>query len=136
MAGSILIPNWVKKYVGIPYVDKGRDEEGVDCYGLVRMVYADTFNISLPSLSDTYDSAKDASQTLKDNGLMNDRWVSIKDAIEGAVVLLKITGNGKHVGIMISPTHMLHSLKGHNSAIEPVYGLKWQHRVEGFYVYI
>ena len=53
----MLLP-WVKEYVGIPFSDLGRTrEEGVDCWGLVRLVYDEVYGVLLPQLSDQYESA-------------------------------------------------------------------------------
>ena len=39
---------WANEYVGLPWRWGGRDRIGVDCYGLLRMVYADMLEITLP----------------------------------------------------------------------------------------
>lgn len=36
------------RYIGIPYKYKGRDFSGVDCYGLVYLIYKKEKNLNLP----------------------------------------------------------------------------------------
>lgn len=43
-----MIPKWVGQYVGLPYKPGGRDESGIDCYGLLRLVLEREANIRLP----------------------------------------------------------------------------------------
>ncbi len=40
----------MRKYVGIPYKHLGRDTKGLDCYGLVVLIYKDKLDIELPDV--------------------------------------------------------------------------------------
>jgi len=40
------------KYIGLPYKNKGRNFNGVDCYGIVYLIYKEEKNINLPDFSD------------------------------------------------------------------------------------
>lgn len=49
--------NSLNDYSFIPYVENGRDEKGLDCWGLVRCVWRDVFsNGELPLLSGVAES--------------------------------------------------------------------------------
>ena len=134
------LPVWLNIYKNIPYKSKGRTLEGVDCYGIVRMIFAERFGIMLPSYSDNY---TDASDTLSTSGAIlehldtDPHWVSVrqKDAYRGDVVLLTIHGTPMHMGLVVSTTMMLHTLKGHNSCLESWNGVRWASRIYGFYRY-
>ena len=39
---------WVNDYVGVPYVENGRDRAGWDCWGVVLAVYRDRLGVELP----------------------------------------------------------------------------------------
>lgn len=39
------------KYLGIPFLHKGRDHNGIDCYGLIVLFYWQEFGIKIPDYS-------------------------------------------------------------------------------------
>lgn len=39
---------WLNDYIGIPYRFGGRDIDGVDCYGLCKLIYENEFEETLP----------------------------------------------------------------------------------------
>lgn len=41
--------HWSARYVGIPFLDGGRDELGCDCWGIHRLIYRNEKGIELPS---------------------------------------------------------------------------------------
>lgn len=123
-----------EKYVGIPYAEKGRDITGLDCYGLVRLIYKNEYKIDLPSFSAEY--------TADDNNRIQDLIAQYKEGWEstdipsaGDIVLFRIFGVESHVGLVISPTHFIHVRENQDSAIESLSAHKWSKRIVGFFKY-
>ena len=41
-----------EKYINLPYKHKGRDFSGIDCWGLVYLVYKEEKNILIPNFTE------------------------------------------------------------------------------------
>ena len=112
-------------YVGIPY--GFRDDPGLDCYQLTKEVLEKEFDQQVPDY--------------EYHGTEEDAWIAMAanrvewfdgDGSPGDVVLLRI-GRYQHCGVCLGNNQMIHTLKGHNSAIEDYTSIKWQDRIIGFY---
>ena len=60
----------VRKYLGIPFADHGRDQDGCDCWGLCCLVYRQEWGIALPDMGE--DMAALARQTADKLDAMHD----------------------------------------------------------------
>lgn len=133
-----MIPQWVRKYVGTPYQDKGRDGAGTDCWGLVWMIMRDVYDTITPSYENTYATAegrKEVAETITRNCLNNPDWREIRDGEEqpGDLIILTIGGRPLHCGIVVDDKWMIHTLVGHNAVIERYDTAKWNNRRGGFF---
>ncbi len=127
---------WYNKYIGIPYKDKGRDEAGVDCWGLVALVYKNEFGIELPSFTDTYSSADDSDSVEYAISHNKDSWQAVEVGTIGSVVLFRVLGTLSHVGIYIGNNQFIHARsEGIEVVIENLDSGSWKHRFAGFYEY-
>ena len=126
--------SWVLKYFDLPFKERGRDFDGVDCWGLVRLVYQNEFMIELKDLSEGYVTTKDdcLADIVKREA---EGWKPIKSGFEkaGDVVVLRLRNEPIHVGIVLDGKRFLHIQRGINAAVESYRSKRWGNRVEGFY---
>lgn len=115
---------WWSDYVGIPFVDHGRNRSGCDCWGLVRLVLAERFGINLPSLADGYDSTEQRTilQHLIEGKapVLGFAQVDLDQAQPGDVLVIRQLGAACHVGIMVTPSLLLHTEEGKGAVIEDI----------------
>lgn len=105
---------WVQSYLDIPFRDNGRDRTGVDCYGLVRLVYHDRLGIDLPSYAEQYETANDTKEILRlIQGSVGSSWheVPMTDAQPYDGVMFRIAGQPTHCGVVVNPPWFLHTIK-------------------------
>jgi cell wall-associated NlpC family hydrolase len=125
------------RFVGIPYLDRGRSLVGVDCYGLLHLVFRELRGIELPSHADRYQTAADAAAIA---ALINDEldpWDEISPGDEQIFdgVLLREAGFVRHVGVVAAPGLVLHVERGETSRIERYHSGSLRHRLVGFFRY-
>jgi len=125
---------WSNNYIGIPFKYKGRDENGIDCWGLVRLIYKNEYNISLPSFGEEY-AENDISRIQELISQYKEGWESIDTPTEGTAVLFRILGAESHIGVAISDTHFIHARDGYDSAIESFNSPYWKRRIVGHFKY-
>lgn len=156
-------PHWSAKYVGIPYLDNGRSSlKGLDCWGLIRLVFLDERNIELPSYGEISTSellrvARMIQANIQnDSGIVTDEnmpWVRIAERtplqpfdvayMTGTFREVEVN-NAKqahcaevHVGVVTEITAsgeplILHTLPQHNAVIVPASHMSIRHRIRGF----
>lgn len=127
---------WANNYINIPFKIDGRTKEGIDCWGLVCLVYKEQLGTILPQYDVKFNDC--SSHSLRKMAREIDKSKKNWDRVEGSpkpfdVVLLR---NGKlvsHIGIVIDREKMLHITDKLNSCVESFLGIFWRNRVEGFY---
>lgn len=122
------------KYIGIPYKENGRDETGIDCWGLARLFYKQELNIELPSYTEEYTGSSDP-KVLQAINYYKDNWVKTVAPKIGDLCLFNILGEPTHVGVYLENNRFLHARQGQTSAIESTKSIQWNKRLEGIYCY-
>jgi cell wall-associated NlpC family hydrolase len=126
---------WVKKYIGIPFVSNGRTLQGADCYGLVRLVLKNEYNIELPELSDDYSNALNLEQTekmFKENlPVLTAEKISAPE--ERSVIVITEHGVPAHIGIYAGGGFILHMVQKTGSICQKETHPALRGRIEGYY---
>lgn len=125
----------------VPFIEKGRDYEGWDCWGLIYVAYRDLYNIELPVYTGEYNSTRRREEL---QGLITRRkagtW-ELRDPYEpGDVALVKMLGRNCHVGLMLPDMYMLHVQDHVQAVVEKIDRPPWRdkeyNKVEGIYRHV
>lgn len=124
---------WAGEYVGIPYRFGAATREGADCWGLIRLVLAERFGRVIPDVPRLADDSVP--------GLIGEHReeyapVRVESPEPGDLVLMYLRGQPHHIGIVVGAAgerNLLHTLRGHDSALDRYDGPRWAPLVEGFY---
>lgn len=130
-----MIAEWAARYVGLPFINHGRDREGLDCWGLVCLVLHECFGVTLPSLADKYERASDSvvvEQIVDVQRPLIDAE-RVEYPLPGDIVLLSLRGLVCHVGVYVGDHCMLNVRRGTETVVEDLSAPKWARRVEGYY---
>ena len=111
--------SWWHPYIGIPFVDGGFDAEGLDCRGLVRLVWREVVgrdDFPAYGLIAAHDLA--AAATAIDSEVASGTWREVEEGEEVAFDVAVISRIGRaggrllwgsfHIGIVTDPGHILH----------------------------
>lgn len=131
------IPFWAGHYIGLPFLDHGRDRMGLDCWGLVRLVMAEQFGIALPSYTHEYQRTTQIEKIAELIDRESKKWKTVQPGNEicGDAAILLIRGKPSHVGMVMGDSTMLHIEFGINSCLENYSNNRWDGRVSGFLRY-
>lgn len=102
---------WVANYIGLPYKKYGRDREGLDCWGLCRLVYAEERGLVLDDLSERYlcDTRREFFKNVS-TAFHSEvhRWHRVETPQEFDIAAFGHNGFIRHVGVVIDNRIMLH----------------------------
>jgi cell wall-associated NlpC family hydrolase len=130
-----MIPEWVEKYVGIPFVEMMSEHSACDCYGLIRLIFKEQYDIELMDFTGQYATTKDGAII---NDLIRDesqKWDKVSFPQFGDIVLYKVKGLLWHMGFFLADKLMLHTEPDVGAYIERVDSIRWKNRFEGYYRY-
>lgn len=126
---------WSNNYIGIPFKEKGRDRRGADCWGLVRLIYKEQYNIDLPSFANEYPSVDDRERIHELIAQYKEAWNPVDTPSDGSVVLFRMLGSETHIGVAINEQEFIHVREGADSVIERFDSVNWKNRLIGHFKY-
>lgn len=127
-------------FIGLPFRDHGRDRDGCDCWGGVRLVLRELRGIVLPDYGGGYHGTMDCDGigvAIRD-GLVRD-FVPVARPQAFDLVIFNLAGKPWHVGLVVAPWRFLHwpqpddNGNDGSSRIARYTDRIWARRVEGFY---
>lgn len=122
-------------YVGIPWRVRGRDFDGCDCWGLLRLIYLHERGIELPSFSDQYVTLADkASIEALIEGNRSD-WGEVQRGSEIPFDAIQMRGkqNESHIAMVIGNGQAIHMPEGLDSRIFRYRSMEARSQVVRFY---
>ncbi len=129
--------SWVEPYLALPFVDRGRSRNGVDCYGLVRLIYQEQRGIELPSYTESYATTADHQEItalLKQEVATQWREIALTEVATWDGLIFRILGQPTHFGMVLDPPWFIHALKrdrqdAGRTWVERWDSLEWKHRL-------
>jgi len=123
----------IDKYLGIPYRHRGRTMEGLDCWGFLKLFYAD-LGIRLFDIEDLEYSrvwGLEGKDYFKEHHFHD--WVQVKSPeILDAVLFVNSRKIANHAGIVLNNGRFIHSCR-QGVIISRLNDPRWLTRIEGFY---
>lgn len=120
--------------VPVPFVAKGRDWSGWDCYGLVCCLYRDVFGVELRGLGDAYRDTKSARIPDLVRHEQRSCWIEVRVPVPGDVVILLLRRRPWHCAVALGAGQMLHvDDDGIGTRTERIASLNWRGRLDGFW---
>jgi len=124
--------SWESSYLGIPFEMGGRNRDGIDCYGLVVLVFREVFGVDITSFDDLDIESPELHEVW--DAAIGSQWVRLSDeeVAPGDVVDVVFLG-APHCGIVVDKSRMLHSRNGAGVVIENFGRGYFCRRVKGIY---
>jgi probable lipoprotein NlpC len=110
---------WLKDYVGIPYLKGGRDpREGLDCFGLCRLIYAQEYGIQLPDWQTDQIQLKEIDKAIAGQ-VTSGTFTQVDTPADGDFVVCLRTKLAHHLGLYYGGG-VLHTATGKGTIYEPL----------------
>jgi len=127
--------------IGIPFVDGGRDENGLDCYGCAIEAFK-RFGVKAPDLNMACEAVELAGYDPKEIGKIiwkeRHRWKRLKELEVPCLVAMSLATPGfyNHIAVHIGDDRIIHTRRGANVCIEKLSSPRYNRRKKRYYKYV
>lgn len=119
----------------VPFVDRGRDNSGIDCWGCTMMAHKILTNKDLPDFNVGAFEAQRIFTLISHQDEFGD-WVQVDGPSSGTIVVIKNHPKlVNHTGVCLDGERFIHSIKKAGTVIERLDHPLWRNRVYGYYKY-
>lgn len=119
----------------IPFVDGGRDESGVDCWGCVMLAYKILTGKDLPDFKVGAMNVRKIFAIVNHQDAFGD-WVQVDGPSRGVVVVIKNHPEFvNHTGLCIDDKNFIHSMKKMGTVVDRLSSILWKNRIHAYYRY-
>lgn len=99
--------SWWSSWTGLRFADRGRSVQGVDCWGLVVLIYASHVGVSLPDRPEVSSLDSQAVNTAARHGLAHGPWEEVQPGTEQGFDLAIVWRPYRDAmgGVRVGPIH-------------------------------
>lgn len=114
--------------IDVPFKRHGRDFNGWDCWGLIKLAYDQVFGIKVSD--GDFGSPEENAEAFNQG---KEEWFKVAQERPGDVVLMRNGRLACHVGLVIEKGLMLHTQEKYGTVVERFYSPTLKQRVVGIY---
>lgn len=124
----------IEKFIGIPFVSKGRSFNGCDCYGLVKLYYKEVLNIDIPETIITNEQPRRTFANFLNE--ISKNW-TLTNPSKNSVVAMSVNAEHPrlitHFAVMIDDKRFIDIRENMSSYLTNIDDEKIKNQIKGFY---
>jgi len=123
---------WARRMVGVPFLHDGRNENGIDCWGLF-LHFAQSFGVSAGDYCYQDGTCKEHAALFAENYHRHMCDIDRADAGPGDIILFRNSVYGvNHIAIFLGNDKFIHCTRGGGVAVQRLTGSALGRRIETF----
>ncbi|MFH2013824.1 MAG: NlpC/P60 family protein [Patescibacteria group bacterium] len=130
------LSNSLTKYLCIPFEAGGRDYQGIDCFGLVKLIYKEFLDINIPDTEKLPGNIVGIQNELKN---FSNLFIKVKDPEPFDIILCRESPSSKninHIALFLTSGKGIHAVEGQGVVVEKfIRNPYYLEMIEGYYRY-